>query len=278
MVQERTARGSTREPVRTQRATPPAQPAPSERSRTRVVRVTGGVIAVLMLAFMTALMAVPSGVGSNRLEGPFVARLSQSEVQVNLAGESSKRYLVMSLLAEYSTYDQSYVTARVGSPGAGGASADPLYAAMLKDALLRVASTKSRDQVTDPVQVESFLAQLREAVDPVLFPVCVGTSRSPRDEDGRSGLKLGESGLDSTLRGLLHEHALRIDAPHRAISLDSGPPCHFTGSERDLRVSDARGQWVALDVTGLDLDFSGEVAVGAAGKVRRIFRDSFLVQ
>jgi hypothetical protein len=220
-----------------------------------------------------------------RLEGPFVTKLSTSDIQVNLSGEGSKRYLVMQLQAEYYTYEEAYVTARIGGAGGsgehggGGAAAeDPRYSAMLKDALLGVAATKSREQVTNPVAVESLLEEIRAAVDPVLFPVCVGNAHSSRDADTVSGLRTGESSMRSTLRGLLHEHVLHIDSPHQTIRLDSGPPVHFEKTNHDLRVPDADDKDVYLDISDLKSDFTGDVHVGVAGRVRKIYRDRFLVQ
>lgn len=241
----------------------------------------GGVAGVLGLALALAMMAVPRKQPMIRLlDGPFVTRLSKSDIQVNLSGEGSKRYLVMQLNAEYYAYDEGYVAGRLGGGGGegGAASEDPLYTAMLKDAMLRLAATKSRDQVTDPVLIDAFLEELREAVDPVLFPVYIGDSKSPRQRDSLSGLRTGDSILESSLRGLLHEHSLRVDAAAKTIALDDGPPVGFEGSERDLRVHSKDGASVHVDVTGLVPEFEGVVPIGVPGRVRRIYRDSFLVQ
>ena len=58
------------------------------------------------------------------------------------AGENGKRYLVLGLNAEYFAYDEHYMAARLGGgdDGHGNVSKpDPLYTAMLKDTLLRIA-------------------------------------------------------------------------------------------------------------------------------------------
>lgn len=218
------------------------------------------------------------------LEGPFVAKLSKEDVQVNLAGENGKRYLVLGLKAEYFAYDESFVAARLGNAAAGGehggaaAVEDPVYTAMLKDLLVRMASRKTREHVEDPVQMEAFLGELRTKVEPLLFPVCIGDSVMPQHPDKQSGLRVGESIMESTMRGMLHDHELVVSAPAKTIRLDAGPVVSFTGSERDLKVTGEQGEYLYVNVTGLDPKFAGKVPVGVAGRVRRIYRDQLLMQ
>ena len=262
--------------IEAQAGAPEQPPAPGRKP----ALLGGGALCMIALAYVLATMAVPKkGVAEPVLDGPFVTKLSKTDLQVNLAGESSKRYLVMSLNAEYFAYDEKYVTGRIGGGAAAeGGAEDPLYIAMLKDALLRLAATKTRDQVTDPVLIDAFLEDVRTVVDPVLFPVCIGDSYSPRQPDTVSGLRPGESILESSLRGFLHDHRLTVDARRQTIALDDGAPVLYEGKERDLFLTSAAGASVYVDVTGLKPEFSGEVAVGVPGKVRRIYRDSFLVQ
>ena len=260
----------------------PAEAAAPKPKKTMVV-VGASALIVMALGLVAATMAVPARKPEPRLEGPFIAKLSSSDIQVNLAGEGSKRYLVTTLQAEYHTYDEAYVSARIGGGGAkgehgGGATEDPLYAAMLKDALLAVASTKTRDEVTNPVMVESFLEEVRKAIDPVLFPVCLGDAKSMQSSDSVSGLRTGQSIMQASMRGLLYEHTLRVDGPRRTLRLDTGPLVQFDGREHDLRVVDGDDKDIYVDVSELKPGFSGDVHVGVAGKVRRIYRDSFLVQ
>ena len=149
-----------------------------------------GLAVACALGAVVATMAVPEPPAPEPvLQGPFVSKLSNKDITVNLAGEGSRRYLVMSLNAEYFAYDQSYVDARLGASGAE----DPLYTAMLKDALLKLAATRTRDQVTDLALMDAFLEDVRVAVDPILFPVCVGDSHGQSIPDSASGLKVGES-------------------------------------------------------------------------------------
>ncbi len=215
------------------------------------------------------------------LDGPFVAALAKASVQVNLAGENGKRYLVLGLNAEYFAYDERYTIARLGGggDGHGGVGApDPLYTAMLTDSLLRIAGGKTREQVEDPVQMEAFLMEIRAAVEPLLFPLCVGDSIAPQVADSHSGLRVGESVMDSTLRGLLHEHCLQLDVHKKTVRLDDGPETAFKGDERDLRITGANGEVVFLNVSSLEPEFAGKVPIGVAGRVRRIYREQVLVQ
>lgn len=241
--------------------------------------IGGGAVVVLALAFVASLMAVPKHEPEPELEGPFVAKLSKSDIQANLAGADGKRYVVLSLQAEYFAYEEHYVTGRLGGGGGGhGAGAeDPLYLVSLKDAMIKLAATKTINQVTDPVLVDSFLEEVREAVDPVLFPVYVGDSLAPATPDTKSGLRVGESNASATMRGLLHEHFVDIDSVKKTVQLDDGPAMKLDKS-RDLQVVNKKGEFVYLDTTKLVDGFVGKVPVGVPGRVKRIFRDSFLVQ
>ncbi len=254
-----------------------AEAAPKSK---KPLKLIVGAVVVLALGAVAAVMAVPGAPPPKpQLQGPFAARLSKEDLQVNLSGENGKRYLVLSLNAEYFAYDERYVAARFGQEEGGEAGAeDALFSARLKDAMLRIAARRTREQVEDPVQMEAFLMEVRNAVDPLLFPVCVGDSIAPQIADKKSGLRVGESVMDSTLRGLLHDHVLKIDGKRKIMVLDDGPETPFKGDERDLRVNDAKGDTVYLNLAGLKPDFSGEVQIGVPGRLRRIYRDQILVQ
>ncbi|MFO1011669.1 MAG: hypothetical protein U1F29_16530 [Planctomycetota bacterium] len=247
----------------------------------------GGAVAMIALGWIFATMAVPKKDKEEKphLEGPFVARLSKTEIQVNLTGEGSKRYLVMMLNGEYMAYDEAYVNGRLGIGGAGGGghggdapTEDPLYTIQLKNALLSLASTRTREQVTDPVQIEGFLEEARRLVEPVLFPVYIGDSHSPHHADSKSGLKLGESMHESDMRGLLHDHEIDVDPVKKRLRFDEGPSVDYEGNERDLELENERGDKVFVDVSELKEDFTGKVPIGVPGRLRKIYRESFLVQ
>lgn len=248
-----------------------AAPAPKKKL---AILVGGALIVVIGAA--AAFMAVPSKPPPKPLlEGPYVARLAKEDLQVNLSGENGKRYLVLSLSAEYFTYDQVAVLAHLGVEGD---SADPLFSTRLKDTMITLAARKTREQVEDPVQMEAFLMEVRGAVEPLLFPVSLGDSNSPQTRDTKSGLRVGESVMESSMRGLLHENFLVVDAERKTIRLGDGPEVAFRGDERDLRVTAKNTEFVFVDVTGLNPDFSGEIPVGVQGRLRRIYRGQVLIQ
>jgi hypothetical protein len=263
---------------------PAAEVAAAPSKKKSVLVGAGSAIAVLALAFVASLMAVPKKEHVPHLEGPFVAKLSKDALQANLARAGGKRYVSMLVQAEYYAYSEAYVQGRLGGGAAGGEHAgagkgeDPLYLAMLRDALLTVAGTKTPEEITDTAMVDVFLEEVREAVDPVLFPVYVGEATTPYQPDPKSGLKVGEDSARSTLRGLLHEHALKVDASAQTIALDGGTAIPFTDHDRNLKVINQAGEYVFLDCTGFKPGFTGTVAVGVPGRVRRIFKDSLLVQ
>ncbi|MDZ4774757.1 MAG: flagellar basal body-associated FliL family protein [Planctomycetota bacterium] len=246
----------------------------------------GGAGAVILFGAIAATMGTPKKqVERHLLGGPFVSKLSKSEITVNLAGEGSKRYLVMDLNVEYFAYEESYATSRLGTGLAGGdghggppSAGDPLYLAMFQDSVLKIAARKTRDQVTDQVQIDSFLEEVRVAVDPLIFPVCVGDSHGQTMPDKKSGLRVGESIADATFRGMLHEHDVEVNALEKTVKLDDGPSVGYQGRERDLKVENAKKEHVFLDVTTIEPEFVGKVPIGLGGKVRRIYRNKFLVQ
>ncbi len=247
-----------------------AAPAPKKKLGMLV-----GAATFLVLGAGAAVMAVPKKPEPiPRLEGPFVARLSKEDLQVNLAGENGKRYLVLGLSAEFFAYDQAAVLHQLGGEG----STDLLFTTRLTDTMLQLAARKTREQVEDPVQMDAFLMEVRAAVEPLLFPVCVGDSNAPQSRDSQSGLRVGESIMESSLRGLLNDHQITLDGARKTIRLDGGPQLTYRGEERDLRVTASTGEFTFVDVTGIDPQFSGTVPVGVQGRLRRIYRGQVLVQ
>ncbi len=241
--------------------------APSRKKRLLILG--GGFLSVVATAYLTAVMAVPGEREDRHFGGPFVAPLSAQALQVNLNGDGHKRFLVMELVAEFMAYDETYLAKRIE---------DSHFNALLEDALLGVASTKRASEVLDPALSLVFLEEIREAVDPLLFPVHVGDATTPTGRDAQTGLRGGESIFESTLRGAHDEHVLRIDAVQKQLRLDEGPIVTFEGDEIDLEVPNEDGAVVWLDVTRLEPEYVGEIEIGSHGRVRRILKKSFLVQ
>lgn len=253
-------------------AAPAAAPKPAGKKKSLVLG--GGVVGLVALAWALSLVAVPSGGAhheeKHRIAGPFMADVSPSAgFQVNLAGDGGKHYLSLKLKVEVDAFEESYATARVS---------EPLYQAKLTDAVLRTAAQKTKSELDNAVGREVFRDELRQALDPVLFPVHVGDEHGPDKPHELSGLRFGRSIADSTMRGYFYEHVLHVDAPRKTLKLDDGKEFTYEGDETDLFASDARGKGLYVDVSGLHEDFVGEVPVGTFGRVRNVYFDTFLTQ
>jgi hypothetical protein len=244
------------------------EPAQGGGKKKKIMAV-GGVVAALALAFVGALMAVPSKSEAPTLKGPFVAPLTTDKVRVNLAGGSSKRILLLEMNVKYKAYDPKYFDMR---------AADPVYLAELKAALLRIAATKTLDDVTLPDRVPAFEEEMRVAVERLLFPIHVGDGKLPLDADGESGLAPSEKMERSLFRGLWPDHAVHIDAPKGLMRIDDGPEVQFDGTEVDLAVPAGPEVFVYLDVSGLDPTFQGSVALGNHGRVMRLLGNDWIIQ
>lgn len=231
--------------------------------------MAGAAVGVIGLAFLASTLAAPKKAEYKVFEGPFVAPVSgESEFTANLADKARKRFLLLKLNAVYEAFDQNYVPQR---------QADPIYTALVSNAILDIASKYSEEVMNEEVG-NNFLAELQQALDPVLFPVHVGKAPTPADQDPQSGLRMGTSADESTLRGSLYDHKLTISAKDKKLRLDSGPPLTFQGTERDLRVESELGRTLFIDVTGLKENFEGQVMVGVYGRVRELLKEKFNVQ
>jgi flagellar hook-associated protein 3 FlgL len=81
---------------------------------------------------------------------------------------------------------------------------------------------------------------------------------------GAGGVAAGDSSVaGDTLLGL--HHTLSIDAAAQTISLDDGSAVSFTGSETDLKLTNAAGDTAYVNVTGLAAGFQGTVEIRAEG-------------
>ncbi len=229
----------------------------------------GGVFALVAVAWIASMMAVPAVVKVPSYSGPFVAPLTDQQIQVNLKGEGARRFLVMSLNAVYDAYEEPYVAGRM---------TDALYMPLFMDAVIDIGSRKDREQVTSQADRDIFKQELRTAVDPILFPVHIGTAMTPYEKDDLSGLGPGESIYDATLRGPHHEHVVHIDALEKTIQLDEGDVVTYEGTESNLELIGSMGKVVFVDVTDIDPEFVGDVNVGVQGRIRRLTFSELLVQ
>jgi flagellar basal body-associated protein FliL len=229
----------------------------------------GGIISLVAAAYAVFLVAIPSKPVDTPFKGPWVTTLTAGDVQVNLKGESSKRYMVVSLQAEYDAYDDKYAATRV---------ADPLFGAKLLDTLISLGRQKTREQLDDHIGEETFKEEVRVAVDPLVFPLHVGNAKDHTVADEESGLIPGRSSVQATMRGGFNGHELRVDQTRRTIVLDNGVPISFSGTETDLLVENEHGLTVFVNVSQLQEDFVGSVRVGTFGHIREILFSKFLVQ
>lgn len=229
----------------------------------------GGVLALVAAGWALSLVGMPAKREKMLFAGPYVVALSQEDLQVNLSGEGGKRFLVMTLQAEFDAYDDKYAVGRV---------ADGLYQARLKDALIRVARQKTKADLDDSVGEELFKEEVREAVDPILFPIHVGNPLSPTEPHVKSGLHQGRSIERATLRSGFFAHELELDVDAGTIRLDEGPETRFEGTENDLLLSNEHGDTLYVDVTKLVPGFSGTLNAGTMGRIRNVYFGKLLVQ
>ncbi len=243
--------------------------ASSSGGKKKGILLGGGVLALVGMAYFAFLMAVPAGVDEVPLEGPFVANLSESQLSVNLAGHDNKNYLALEIKAEYVAYEEAYVANR---------TADPLYQAKLVDRTIVVVSAKSKEEISGAVGKDVLREELREAIDPILFPIHIGATATPNEADPESGLAVGTSIRKSSFRGLFFNHVLHVDAPDGTIAIDEGEKIRFGLGDDDVRVVTPAGDTLYLDTSGLDPHFVGEVRVGCHGRIKNFLFAKFLLQ
>lgn len=233
------------------------------------VKLIGGVVGLLGLGVAAAVMAVPSRDTTPRFRGVFHYSIFEEKFSANLRDNNQTRFLQLTLDCEYTAYSADYLPERV---------ADPLYDARLRDAVGRVVSQKYLADTYEGPAREAFLAELRNILDPILFPMHLGDTRLPLELDEESGLQLGISYYKGTFRGRFFEHVLKVDAAQKTLQIDSGPVVVFDGGEEDLLVHSEAGDEVFVDVTDIDPEFQGEVQIGVKGRLRRLYAKDLIAQ
>ncbi|TDJ70895.1 MAG: hypothetical protein E2O39_09275 [Planctomycetota bacterium] len=237
---------------------------PVEKRSKGPAKVIGGIAGMLGLGVAAAIMAVPSRDTVPRFKGVFHHAIFAEKFSANLRDNNQTRFLQMTLDCEYSAYSHDYLPARVG---------DPLYDPRLRDAVGRVVSDKFLADTYEGPAREAFLTELRDVLDPILFPMHLGDTELPLELDEESGIRLGISYYKSTFRGRFFEHVLAIDAPQKTLQIDGGSVVSFTGGEEDLLVTSEAGDSVFVDVTGIEPEFQGELHIGVKGRLRRLYGD-----
>lgn len=241
----------------------------SEKKSKKGAILIGATFLLVGVGYFGATMGVTAEEPIPQYEGPFVVALSEDNIQVNLSSTERTVYLLMRLNAEFDAYAAGELEGRLE---------DPLFLAILEDQLLRLASTKTPEMVASRDAQDAFMIEIRDAIDPICFPVHFGDSETPFAADSTSGIKPGDSTLKATLRGRWYDHTLHIDAPNKTMTLDEGEAIAYVGDEVDLVVTNAEGHFIFANTMGLSKDFVGDLQVGVKGRLRRILQSYFITQ
>ncbi len=229
----------------------------------------GGIVGLVATAYLLFMVAVPRAPGNLPFQGPFFIALTDEDgLQTNLAG-AGKNYLSTKLSARYEAYDETYATAR---------AADELYKMDETHALVVLARHKTKAELDAPLGEDNFSYEIRDALNPLLFPIHVGNEESTYEPDDDSGLRPGTSTSEATMRAGFYSHVLKVDGPRGSIALDDGPAVQFDGSETDLMLESELGKTVYVDVTDHNPEFVGDVHVGSFGRIMTIRFADFKVQ
>lgn len=235
------------------------------------IKLLGGVVGLIAAGVVLAVMAVPKKEPVRRLEGPSLhVFFPDTQMTGNTLDDNYGRYAKFSPSASFMAYDVTYADAR---------REDPQYERRLKGAMQFTLSRYRLDEIMSPTDNEAFAAVLEEVAEPLLFPVHLGMTSFPYEQDPDSGLRFGESHeKESTFRGLFFEHVLKVDAVKKTLQMGEGPVAEFTGDEYDVLVEAEDGTKIYVDVTGITEGFVGEVNVGVMGRIRQLFTGEIIAQ
>jgi len=229
----------------------------------------GGTASVIAAGALAAMMAVPSKNVRRVYEGPFSQSLFEEQFSCNIQEEGRTRYLQMSPVANYLAYDADYLTTRM---------TDMLFAPALHDKVFQVASRKSLDEIYGEINESTFMEEMADAINPVLFPVHIGAGTLPWDPDDVSGLRAGLSSAKNTFRGRFDEHVLHVNSTQGELWIDDGPRSSFEQGDLDVRVVTTEGSLLFIDTSRLTEDFVGELKVGVKGQVVQVLPIGLMVQ
>ena len=232
----------------------------------------GGMAMLVGIAYFGATMGAPEVEPIPQYQGPSVLPLMEDTMQVNLATPEGNVYMMMKLNAEFDSYDPAYFDVRNAEDE--GAH----FKMLVRDRLDTMGASKTKAMVQSPESKAAFLLEIRDGLDPILFPVHIGDTTNPYNPDSLSGIKVGDSILQANLRGRSEDHVLYIDAPAKTLRLDEGESTGFNGNEIDLMVVNENEKFIYVNITELSPEFVGELKVGVKGRIRRILKETFLVQ
>jgi flagellar basal body-associated protein FliL len=229
----------------------------------------GGLASIVAAGALAAVMAVPTKETTRNYSGPFSQTLFLEDFTVNIQEEGRTRFLKINPVAMYLAYEPKYLMTRMK---------DELYVPEVQNMVFQIASRKTLDEIYGEVNESTFMEELKDVLDPVLFPVHIGDSSLPWDLDSASGLRPGLSSDKTTMRGRFDEHVLHVDAPQTQLWIDDGPRATFVKGDLDARVITSEGDVVFLDTSGLKPGYVGQVKIGVQGQIMRIRPGMPLVQ
>lgn len=235
------------------------------------IKLLGAVVGLIALGSVLAMVAMPKKEKVKSLVGPAMHRFfPEGEIVGNPLDDNFSRYIKFSPSCSYFAYDPAYPAGR---------SADEHYETALRESMIFTISQYRIDEIMASAAHEAFAAALEEVAEPVLFPVHLGETQTPYDQDPKSGLRLGDSqDQDGTFRGAFYEHELKVDAKKKTLQLDELDPVSFSGTEHDLLVEAEDGSKFYVDVTGIKDGFEGTVHVGVMGRIRRMYTGDIIAQ
>ncbi len=247
-----------------------AQPTKKDRGAAKLL---GGLVGLIATGSALAMMAIPSKVVEPRMTGPFefafFAEEDQTNVITNTQDNNFSRYIKFEPTSLVFAYDQAYPTQRRTEQG---------FIVAMRQAMSRTVLKYELAHIYD--HPEEFNEELRQAAEPILFPVCVGDALTSDGQDPQSGLMMGDSQATAgTFRGDFYSHEIKVNSKKGTLQIGGdGPVQSFNGSETNLMVEDRNGKVVYVDVTGLVDDFEGSIRIGVKGRIRRLITGTITAQ
>ena len=221
-----------------------AEPEPEDaggKTKKKKLLLGGGFVGLVAAGAIAAMMAIPATSAKRPYAGPFTIALFEELFNCNIQEQGRTRFLQMKPQATYFTYDPQYMATRI---------TDELYRAEVQNTVFQIASRKSLDDIYGEVNTAIFMEELRDALDPVLFPVHIGDSKLPWDFDDDSGLRPGISSGKNTFRGRIEDHVLNVNPETKELWVNDGPKSPYEEGELDVRLITAGGEVLFVDVSG----------------------------
>ncbi len=235
------------------------------------MKLIGGLVGVIVLGAAAAFMAIPGKEETPRFAGPYSYEVitKDNKISANVLDNAQSRYLQFELTCEYFAYQPTYLDTRI---------TDPLYKPSLMSEINALVAKKRLSEAYVGEAREAFMAEMKDLLNPILFPIHYGKTALPQDVDEMSGIRPGISYHKATFRGRFHGHTLKVDAIEKTLQFGDDSAVSFDGGEEDYRLLTPGGETLFLDLTELKPDFQGEINVGIRGRIRRLYTPEFIAQ